>query len=70
MARPSSFSASTSKSSDHTKEIVKNFDEVYFTFNGQELLAQVERYSANQIEVITPRFSLTPLTADQNGESS
>ncbi len=46
---------------DVTKELVKNFDEVYFTFNGQDLLAQVERWSANQIEVITPRFSLTPL---------
>ncbi len=51
---------------DVTKELVKNFDEVYFLFNGQQLLAQVERWSANQIEVITPRFSLTPLTADQN----
>ena len=35
-------------------------------FQGQQLLAQVERWSANQIEVITPRFSLTPLTEDQN----
>jgi len=51
---------------DEAKALVKNFDEVYFSFNGQELLAQVERWSANQIEVITPRFSLLPLTANQN----
>ncbi|MGD8441627.1 MAG: IPT/TIG domain-containing protein, partial [Holophagae bacterium] len=40
------------------------FAEVYFTFNGQDLLAQVERVAANQIEVITPRFSFTPLNDD------
>lgn len=51
---------------DVTKEMVKNFDEVYFTFQGEQLVAQVERWSANQIEVITPRFSLIPLTQDQN----
>jgi len=51
---------------DVTKELVKNFDEVYFTYQGQDLLAEIERWSPNQIEVITPRFSLTPLTADQN----
>ena len=51
---------------DVTKELVKAFDEVYFIFEGQQLLAQVERWSANQIEVITPRFSLTPLTEDKN----
>jgi hypothetical protein len=47
------------------KTIERTFDQVYFLFRGQELLAQVERSSANQIEVITPRFSLTPLTADE-----
>ncbi len=51
---------------DEAKALVKNFDEVYFTFNGQDLLAQVERWSENQIEVITPRFSLLPLTSNQN----
>ena len=51
---------------DVTKELVKNFDEVYFLFDGQELLAEVEVWSANQIEVVTPRFSLTPLSTDQN----
>ncbi len=51
---------------DEAKALVKNFDEVYFTFNGQDLLAQVERWSANQIEVVTPRFSLLPLTSNQN----
>ena len=49
-----------------TKELQRNFSNVYFTFRGQQLLAQVERYSANQIEVITPRFSLTPLAADED----
>ncbi len=48
------------------KTIERTFNQVYFTFRGQELLAQVERSSATQIEVITPRFSLTPLTADEN----
>ncbi len=51
---------------DEAKALVKNFDEVYFTFNGQDLLAPVERWSENQIEVITPRFSLVPLTSNQN----
>jgi len=51
---------------DEAKALVKNFDEVYFTFQGQDLLAQVERWSETQIEVITPRFSLLPLTANQN----
>ena len=51
---------------DEAKALVKNFDEVYFTFNGQDLLAQVERWSENQIEVITPRFSLLPLTSNQS----
>jgi hypothetical protein len=49
-----------------TKELVKNFDEVYFRFRGQLILAQVERWSANQIEVVTPRFSLTPLSQNEN----
>ncbi|HSL19861.1 MAG TPA: IPT/TIG domain-containing protein, partial [Methylomirabilota bacterium] len=49
-----------------TKELQRNFTNVYFTFRGQQLLAQVERYSANQIEVVTPRFSLTPLAEDEN----
>ncbi len=48
------------------KAIEPTFDQVYFLFQGQELLAQVERSSESQIEVITPRFSLTPLTADTN----
>jgi len=51
---------------DEAKALMKNFDEVYFTFNGQDLLAPVERWSENQIEVITPRFSLVPLTSNQN----
>jgi hypothetical protein len=51
---------------DEDGELVKTFDDVYFTFQGQELLAQVERWSATQIEVITPRFSLLPLTDNQN----
>jgi len=51
---------------DEAKALVKNFDEVYFTFNGQDLLAPVERWSENQIEVITPRFSLLPLTSNQS----
>ena len=51
---------------DVNGDLVENFDEVYFTFQGQELLATIERWSPNQIEVITPRFSLTPLTADEN----
>jgi len=53
---------------DVTKELVKNFEDVYFEFRGQRLPAQVERWSATQIEVITPRFSLTPLTADENAD--
>jgi hypothetical protein len=48
------------------KQIVATFDEVYFTFQGQEFVAQVERFSETQIEVITPRFSLTPLQANTN----
>ncbi|MEE4273474.1 MAG: IPT/TIG domain-containing protein, partial [Thermoanaerobaculales bacterium] len=40
------------------------FQDVYFTFQGQDLLAQVERSSATQIEVITPRFSISPLEDD------
>ena len=47
---------------DVTKELEKNFNEVYFNFQGQRLLAQVEQWSETQISVITPRFSLTPLT--------
>ncbi len=50
---------------DVNGEVVKNFDEVYFTYQGQDLLAPVERWSENQIEVITPRFSLTPLETEQ-----
>jgi len=50
---------------DETKELMKNFDEVYFTFEGQQLLAEVEQWSETQIAVITPRFSLTPLTENK-----
>ena len=51
---------------DEAKALRRNFEQVYFLFQGQELLAQVERWSETQIEVITPRFSLLPLTANQN----
>jgi len=51
---------------DETKELIKNFDKVYFTFEGQQLLAEVEQWSETQIAVITPRFSLTPLTENKS----
>lgn len=51
---------------DQTKELVKNFRDVYFDFQGQRLLAEVVRWSETQIEVVTPRFSLTPLQNDVN----
>jgi hypothetical protein len=49
------------------KQLEATFDvnQVYFEFNGQRLLAQVERFSETQIEVVTPRFSITPLEDDQ-----
>ena len=51
---------------DVTKELAKTFDKVYFLFEGQQLLAEVEQWSETQISVITPRFSLTPLTENRN----
>lgn len=51
---------------DVTKELAKTFDKVYFLFDGQQLLAEVEQWSETQISVITPRFSLTPLTENRN----
>ena len=50
---------------DGSKAIENTFHEVYFIYEGQELLAQVERVGASQIDIITPRFSLSPLTDDK-----
>jgi len=43
----------------------QTFTNLTFLFRGESLLPQIERVSANQIEVITPRFSVQPLQEDE-----
>lgn len=43
----------------------ETFTGLTFLFRGQPFLPQIERVSATQIEVITPRFSVQPLDADE-----